>query len=344
MTTFSHAGMMEMRLVRIITFFLFLSILLASAVCHAQEVKVGFVHSGETINDNSFNEMVVVGLRKLQKERQVKVLPRRGGFSMEETVNAIKSLMNDEVRVIVVNGLPVGNRFGEFALDHADTTFILNDAKIDGYPNIISIDYAHGMGSCLVGALCAWQTRTGKIGFLGANEMPVVKEFLTGFRQGVEYSGRDVEIVEKYVRPGVSSKGFEDPQQANSLAVDMYAGGVDIIYAVAGLSGNGVIQAAHSTGNLVVGVDSDQDHMAKGSVLTSMVKRMDIAVYEEGLAVLDGNYVSGCKSYHLSNNGVGLSDMKYSRHLLLPGVLEKLDELKLKLVSGKFKLNPSVDK
>ncbi len=335
--------MIEMGLVRKITFFLLLSLIYASAVCHAQEVKIGFVHSGETINDNSFNEMVVVGLRKLQKERQIKVLPRKGGFSLDATVKAIESLLDEEVRVIVVNGVPVGNRFGEFALDHTDTTFILNDAKIDGYPNIISIDYAHGMGSCLVGALCAWQTKTGKVGFLGANQMPVVKEFLAGFRQGVEYSGRDVEIVEKYVRTDVSSKGFEDPELANSIAVGMYSGGVDIIYAVAGLSGNGVIQAAHSTGNLVVGVDSDQDHMAKGSVLTSMVKRMDIAVYEEGLAVLDGNYVSGCKSYHLSNNGVGLSDMKYSRHLILPGVLKKLDELKLKLVSGKVKLNSSVE-
>ena len=335
-------GMVVKKLICIITFFLFLSLVHASAVCHAQEVKVGFVYSGDIINDNSFNEMAAAGLRKLQNEQLIKVLPREAGFSLEETVDAIESLLAEGVRIILVNGVPCDNRLGVFALDHADTTFIINDANIEGYPNIISIDYANGMGSFLVGALCAWQTKTGKVGFLGANEMPVVKEFLNGFRKGVEYSGRDVEISEKYVRSGVCLKGYVDPKQANAMAMDMYADGVDIIYAVAGLSGNGVIQAAHSTGNLVVGVDSDQDYMAKGSVLTSMIKRMDIAVYKEVLAVLNGTFIPGCKFYHLSNNGVGLSDMKYSRHLLLPGVLKKLDELKSKLISGEVKLDSSV--
>ncbi|WP_320006078.1 BMP family lipoprotein [Maridesulfovibrio sp.] len=334
--------MFKIRLISIITCFVVLCLIYGSAICHAKDVKVGFIYSGDTINDNSFNEMVATGLRKLQKEQHVRVLPRRGGFSMEETVGAIESLLAEGVRVILVNGVPYGNRLGVFALDHADTTFIINDAKIEGYPNIISIDYAHGMGSCLVGALCAWQTKTGKIGFLGANEMPVVKEFLTGFRKGVEYSGQDVEILVRYIRPGVSLKGFEDPKQAYTMAMNMYADGVDIIYSVAGLSGNGAIQAAHRTGNLVVGVDSDQDYMAKGSVLTSMIKRMDIAVYKEVLAIVNGTSAPGCKTYHLANDGVGLSDMTYTRHLLKPGVLKKLGELKAKLISGEVKPDASV--
>ena len=327
--------------------FIFLLVLLLSLLgavfCHAEQVKIGFVHSGEIINDSSFNEMAVAGLRKLQKEQPVEILVRRGGFTAEATSAAIESLLSEGVSIIVVNGTPVGNRFGAIALDHTDVLFILNDSKIDGYPNIISIDYAQGMGSCLVGALCAWQSKTGKIGFIGGNELPVIKEFLNGFRTGVEYSGRDVDIEVQFVRKGYSEKGFEDPQQANLLASRMYASGVDIIYAVAGLSGNGVIQAAHQSGNLVVGVDSDQDHMAKGTVLTSMMKRLDVAVYKEALAALNGTYVPGHRVYGLANNGVGLTGMKYCKHLVAPGVLEKLDELKEKLISGKIKLNPSAD-
>ncbi|NDV25768.1 BMP family protein [Desulfovibrio sp. JC010] len=323
--------------------FLFCFAFGVTTVCDAKQVKVGFVHSGETINDSSFNEMAVAGLRRLQKEQQVQILPRRGGFTTERTLEAVSSLLSEEVRIMVINGAPIGNRFGEVALDHPEVIFILTDSRIEGYPNIISIDYAQGMGSCLVGALCAWQTKTGRVGFIGGNELPVIKEFLKGFREGVKYSGRDVEVDVQYVRKGNAEKGFEDPQQANILASRMYGAGVDIIFAVAGLSGNGVIQAARNSGNLAVGVDSDQDHMAKGSVLTSMMKRLDIAVYKEVLAVLNGTHVPGRRVYDLSNEGVCLTEMKYSKHLIAPDVLEKLHELKAKLVSGKVKLNPSAE-
>jgi basic membrane protein A len=330
----SHAGL-NFRIGVFLILFCF--VFGVAQVCHANTVKIGFVYSGVTINDSSFNEMAAAGLHKLQKSRQVEVLARKGGFTVAETMKAINSLLSEGIKIIVINSSTYGKRFGAVALDHPDVVFVFVDTKIEGYPNIISIDYAQGMGSCLVGALCAWQTKTGRIGFLGGNESPVIMDFLQGFRKGVEYSGRDVRIDVQFVRKGMSDKGFEDPQQANYLAGRMYGAGADIIFAVAGLSGNGVIHAARKSGNLVVGVDSNQDYMAKGTVLTSMMKRFDVAVYKEVLAVLDGNYVSGNKRYDLANGGVGLTDMKYTKHLLAPGVLEKLNELKLKLVEGKLK-------
>ncbi len=337
--------MISARLYRWLASFLFLSCLVIgmAAVCHAEDVKIGFVHSGEIINDNSFNEMAVAGLRKLQKEQHVRILTRSAGFSTEATLNAVDSLLSEGVRIVVINGSSIGNRFGEIALDHPEVVFILVDSRIEGYPNIISIDYAQGKGSCLVGALCAWQSKTGRIGFIGGSELPVIKDFLNGFIKGVEYSGRKVDVMVDFVRKGESEKGFEDPQQASILAMRMYEAGADIIYAVAGLSGNGIIQAACKTGNLVVGVDSDQDYMAKGTVLTSMMKRIDVTLHKEVLAVLNGTYVPGRKVYGLADHGVGLTKMKYSRHLVSPVVLEKLDELKAKLISGKINLNFSAE-
>lgn len=328
-----------------LAFFLFLILWIFGAVsiCHAQNVKIGFVTSGGTINDSSFNSMVVSGLRRLQNEKHVEIVVRRGGFTFDSVRKAIYSTLEENVSIVVINSALVEKRFAEVVLDHPDVVFILNDSSIDGYPNIISIKYEQGIGSCLVGALCAWQSKTGRIGFLGANEIPVIKDFLNGFLQGVKYSGRDVEVVTKFVRSGNSAKGFDDPQQANVLAMDMYNSGVDIIYAVAGLSGNGIIQAARESGNLVVGVDSDQDHMAKGNVLTSMLKRLDVAVYKEALAVLNGTYVSGCKVYDLANGGIGLTEMKYTNHLVSPDVFTKLDDLRNGLISGKIKVKPSVE-
>ncbi|TIH15673.1 BMP family ABC transporter substrate-binding protein [Marinifilum sp. JC120] len=335
-------------MIRAKSYFLMAAFLLSIAfgvisVCHAKEVKIGFVASGDTVNDSSFNEMAIAGLRRLQKEQQVEIIVRKGGFCPESVRGAIDSLLKEDVSIVVVNSASANPRFGEIALDHPDVVFILNDCSIEGYPNIISIEYAQGMGSCLVGALSAWQTKTGRIGFIGGNEMPVIKDFLNGFLLGVKHSGRDVEVEVKFVRSGLSARGFEDPQQANALAMNMYGSGVDIVYAVAGLSGNGIIQAARKTGNYVVGVDSDQDYMAKGSILTSMMKRLDVAVYKEGLAVLNGTYVAGRKIYDLANFGVGLTEMKYSKHLFSPDVLNMLDGLKRDLVSGKIKVEPSVD-
>lgn len=313
------------------------------SVCQAKEVKIGFVASGGTINDSSFNQMAASGLHRLQKEYQVSLVVRRGGFSAESVTEAVYSILGEGVNILVINRMPVGNRFGAIALDHPDVVFIFNDSDLEGYPNVISIDYAQDMGSCLVGALCAWQTKTGRIGFIGANESPVIKTFLNGFRNGVRLSGKDVEVNVNFVHSGISEKGFEDPQQANALALQMYGAGVDIIYAVAGLSGNGIIQAARKTGNLVVGVDSDQDHMAKGTVLTSMMKRLDIAIYKECLSVLEGVYVPGRKKYGLADGGVGLTEMKYSKHLVSPVVLKKIDEIRQDLSSGKIKLKPPVE-
>lgn len=329
----------------ILTLFLFLSVLSFGkvSVCQAKEVKIGFVASGGTINDSSFNQMVAAGLHRLQKEHQVSLVVRRGGFSVESVTDAVYSILGEGVEILVINSMPAGNRFGAIALDYPDVVFIFNDSDLEGYPNVISIDYAHDMGSCLVGALCAWQTKTGRIGFIGATELPVIKNFLNGFRNGVRLSGKDVEVDVNYVRSGESEKGFEDPQQANALALQMYGAGADIIYSVAGLSGNGIIQAARETGNLVVGVDSDQDHMAKGTVLTSMMKRLDIAVYKECLSVLKGTYVPGCKKYGLADGGVGLTEMKYSKHLVSPVVLKKIDEMEQDLSSGKIKLKSSVE-
>ncbi|WP_320174551.1 BMP family ABC transporter substrate-binding protein [Maridesulfovibrio sp.] len=304
-------------------------------------MKIGFVASGDTINDNSFNEMVAAGLRRLQKERHVELVVRRGGFTVDSVTEAVESAISEGAEIVVVNSMPVGNRFGEIVLDHPEVVFIFNDSTIDGYSNVVSINYAHGSGSCLVGALCAWQTKTGKIGFIGGNELPVITEFLKGFQRGVELSGKEVEVDVKFVRRGSSEKGFEDPQQANALALKMYGSGTDIIYAVAGLSGNGIIQAARETGNLVVGVDSDQDHLAKGTVLTSMMKRLDVAVYKECLAVLNGNFTPGRKAYGLADGAVGLTEMKYSKNLISHDVLRLLENLRKDLVSGKIKVEPS---
>lgn len=312
---------------------------LCPSLSQAESAVVGFIASGKIVDDDSFNWMTVTGLNRLKRKFDIKVEVRHGGFSYDEFKKETDSLLADNATIVIINSSNNHQKIAEYISNHPEVIFIMNDARIDGYKNLSSISYGQCMGSCLVGALCAWQTQTGKVGFIGGNEHHVIKDFLDGFRQGVQLSGRDVDIVVQFIRKGVSAKGYEDPKQANMIARGMYASGVDIIYSVAGLSGNGVIQAASKTGNYVVGVDSDQDFMAKGTVLTSMMKRLDVAVYNEVLSVLEGRFSPGIKEYDLSNNGVGLTEMKYTEHLISSDVKRRLSELKEQLATGAIRLD-----
>lgn len=324
-----------------LVFILCLTFLLQPAFCDAEPVIVGFIANGFALDDDSFNGMTIAGLRRLQNKYDLKIKARSGGSSYENFEKQMQLLLDGGVRILVVNSSTNHAKILKFFSRHPEVRFIMNDACITGYDNVSSISYDQCSGSFLVGALCAWQSKTGKVGFIGGNQSPVIQDFLSGFRQGVVFAANGVDLAVDFIRCGSSVEGFEDPRQANLLAKRMYASGVDIIYAAAGLSGNGIIQAARKSGNWVVGVDSDQDYMAKGTILTSMMKRLDVAVYNEVLSAIEGRFVPGVKKYDLSNGGVGLTEMKYTRHLISDEVLSRLEDLKKKISVGAIRLNCS---
>ncbi|SDL47412.1 basic membrane protein A [Maridesulfovibrio ferrireducens] len=307
-----------------------------SETCFADSVVIGFITDGSALDDDSFNCMTVVGLRRLQSDYDVKVQVRCGGFTAQSFAKGLNSLLDKEIKIIVINASTHRDLIVAAVKTHSDVIFILNGVAVTGYPNVSSLHFGQRMGSCLVGALCAWQSKTGKIGFIGGNESPVILEFLCGFKQGVKLAGEKVDVDVKFVRKGLSVTGFEDPHHGNELAKAMYASGVDIIYSVAGLSGNGIIYAAQESGNYVVGVDSNQDYMAKGNVLTSMMKLLDVAVYQEVVSVLKRKFTPGVKEYDLLNGGVALTDMKFSRHLISKKIRDELKIMEQDLVSGKI--------
>lgn len=305
-----------------------------SAICFANSTVVGFIASGSVFDDDSFNSMTKVGLRRLQNDYGIEAEIRGGGFTSESFSKELNLLFDEKIKIVVVNTQGYLEIITEAIKSHPDVVFILNEIIVDDYPNVSSIYFEQKAGSCLVGALCGWQSKTGKIGFVGANESPSILDFLCGFKQGVRFSGKKCDITVRFIRSGMSAKGFEDPHRGNELAKEMFSSGVDIIYSVAGLSGNGIIYAAQKSGKYVVGVDSDQDYIAKGTVLTSMIKRLDLAVYHEVESVLNGKFKPGVKVYGLKNGGVDLSEMKYTRHLISGEIIDRLEILKQLLKSG----------
>ncbi len=317
--------------------FIFSIILFSSQICLADHI-VGFLIPISGLGDQSFNDMTYAGLVQAKNAHSFTLIREQSaGSDTESRRVALKKLINQGATIIVTNGWEFKEIILEFAQSHQDLQFIINDIPIAGLPNVLSIVFGQHEGSFLAGALAAWMTKTGKIGFIGGKDMPVIRAFQTGYREGALYGRADIEIAELFLSQKEDmSSGFDNPGLAFDVANTLYSQDIDIIFSVAGLAGNGIIRAAAKNGKFAIGVDADQDHMAKGNVLTSVMKRLDRATFEALSGVLKGNFTSGIHVLGLKEDGVALSPMTYTRHLIPPEILQKIEELRLKIISGEI--------
>lgn len=296
---------------------------------------VGFVTGASGLGDLSFNDMAYGGIRRAQLDYNFKLVilePKESGKSTEEDIVGVVQQSD----IILLLGAQHTKFAKDMATKHPDKQFILFEVPIEGFDNISSVMFKHHEGSFLAGALAAYVSKTKAVGFVGGTVIPPVQAFEKGYLEGVAYVDPEAKTFVEYVSPAGDFSGFGNPQKGNAIALEQYAKGADIIFAVAGLTGNGIIEAARKTGNYAIGVDSDQDSLAKGFVLTSMIKRMDVASYNELVSALDGKFSPGVTYYGLKDGGVSLSEMKYTRDKLPEGVLDKVEAIKEKIVSGEI--------
>jgi len=316
-------------------------ILYPSVPAYAEKPVVGFITGSSGLGDLSFNDMAYGGVRKAQQEFGFTLIvlePKADGKTTEKDVLDLVS-RSDVILLLGAQHLELAR---DAALKHPEKTFILVEEPVEGVPNMSSVIFKQNEGSFLAGALAALTSKTGKIGFVGGVAVPPVKAFEVGYREGAVYAAPGVEVLADYIAPAGDFSGFSDPEKANALAKSQYDKGADIVFAVAGLSGNGVIEAARQSGNLAIGVDSDQDSLAKGFVLTSMIKRLDAACYNELKAVMEGNFKAGPRYYGLENGGVSLSEMAYTRDKVPNKVMRKIEEVRQKIISGEIKVGDAL--
>ncbi len=323
-----------------ITFFIVIVIFLVgfSGKIEATQV-VGFIVTPSGLGDHSFNDMTYTGLIKVKKQLDIILIREKTDETAASKLEAVKKLVERGAELIVLNGWEFRAVTYDAALQYPDTRFLLNDAPLQGMGNVVSIQFAQNEGAYLAGALAGWVTKTAKIGFIGGEDMPVIQDFLTGFNAGLSYSHPDAKLIKKYIAPyGSSPSGFGNPGAAYRVAEELFHSGVDIIFSVAGLSGNGVMAAARKYNRYVIGVDADQDHMAKGLVITSVMKRLDYVTFREVKRALTGDFTPGVRYYDLKKGGVSLSPMTYTRHLISEDILEKLVTIEESIKTGKIKV------
>jgi basic membrane protein A len=215
---------------------------------------------------------------------------------------------------------------------------VVSDHTAGDHANVAGMMFQAHEGAFLAGVLAGRMTHTDKVGFIGGIDLPAIRSFQVGFAEGVAHANSAARVMVAFVSTGDDFSGFSDPGKGARLAEDMYTDGVDIIFAVAGLTGNGIIRTAQQMDRYVIGVDADQDHMAKGHVLTSMMKRLDRAAFLEVTRIVQGEFEPGTTYYNLSNGGVSLSPMKYTHHLIPDDVHEFLKATESEIIAGKIQV------
>ncbi|MDI6828021.1 MAG: BMP family ABC transporter substrate-binding protein, partial [Armatimonadota bacterium] len=199
--------------------------------------------------------------------------------------------------------------------------------------NAVALKFREEEGCFLAGALAGMVTKSGKIGFVGGMEVPLIKRFECGYKAGAMTTNPRIKVFSAYTGK------WDDPARGKELALSQFAKGADIVFHASGSCGLGVIEAAKSKGQgfYAIGVDADQDYIAPGRVLTSMMKRVDNAVYSTCKSVVQGNFKAGDQILGLKEGGVGLSPMKYTRQNLPPNAVETIERLRKAIIEGKIK-------
>ena len=283
--------------------------------------------------DKSFNEAAFNGAERWAKETggTYKELEMQSEAQREQ---ALRQLAEGGANPIVMTGFAFGDVLNTVAPDYPDTKFASVDMVVE-QPNVKSVVFNEHEGSYLVGMLAAQASKTGTVGFIGGMDIPLIRKFGCGFAEGVKAVNPDAKIVVNFT--GTTPAAWNDPVKGAELAKGQKAQGADVIYAAAGGTGVGVLQAAADEGILSIGVDSNQNYLHPGQVLTSMMKRVDNAVYEafkEGEGLQPGIAVMG-----LANDGVGYALDDNNAKLITDDMKAKVDEAAAKIKSGEIKVH-----
>jgi basic membrane protein A and related proteins len=280
--------------------------------------------------DKSFNEAAFNGATKWATETggTFKELEMQDEAQREQ---ALRRLAEAGANPVVMTGFAFGDVLNKVAPDFPNTKFAIVDMVVD-QPNVKSVVFNEHEGSYLVGMLAGMASKTGTVGFIGGMDIPLIRKFGCGYAQGVMAANPNAKVVLNMT--GTTPAAWNDPVKGAELAKAQKAQGADVIYAAAGGTGIGVLQTAADEGILSIGVDSNQNYMHPGQVLTSMLKRVDNAVYE---AFKEGeNLTPGINVMGLANDGVGYAMDENNAKLVTPEMQAKVDEAAAKIKSGEL--------
>ncbi|MCL5266888.1 MAG: BMP family ABC transporter substrate-binding protein [Bacteroidetes bacterium] len=303
--------------------------------------EVGLVFDVGGRGDKSFNDQAYRGLQMAKDSLGIKYqyIEPGGGSDRESALRQLAS--RKSIGLIFGVGFIFTDDITDVAKAFPDKKFACIDYTYDSTKavpkNLIPIEFRENEGSFLVGAIAGLITKTSKVGFIGGMESPLIRKFQAGYEAGVKYVNPKCKVLVAYA--GVTGDAFKNPAKGKELALSQYAQGADIIYHAAGVTGLGVFEAAREMKKYAIGVDMDQWNEAPGRVLTSMVKKGDVAVYDVIKEWKAGKFAGGTpRVFGLRDNGVDFVYDSNNKSLIPEKVYKKVEDLRNQIIDGKIKV------
>ncbi len=285
--------------------------------------------------DKSFNEAAFEGAERWKEEtggtyREIELT------SEAQREQALRRMAESGANPVVTVGFAYASTMEKLAPEYPDTNFVVVDAVVD-QPNVRNYIFAEHEGSYLVGMLAALASESDTVGFVGGMEIPLIKKFFCGYAQGVKAVAPDATIIESYT--GNDPSAWNDPISGAEQTRSMVSQGADVVYHAAGGTGVGVLQAAADEGILGIGVDSNQNYLQPGSVLTSMMKRVDNAVYESFSDGEAESFDTAMQVMDLETEGVGYAVDENNQDLITEEMTAAVEEAKAKIIAGEIEVH-----
>jgi basic membrane protein A len=314
----------------------------------ASALKIGLAFDIGGRGDASFNDAAGAGLDKAKTDlgvKDVKELTAAPNESPDAKQSRLRQLADGGYNPIVTVGFAYADAVKAIAAQYPNIKFAIVDDDTVQLPNVTPLVFAEEQGSFLVGVAAAYKSKGCHIGFVGGVNTPLIQKFVAGFKQGALAAAPDVKIESEYITPAGDFTGFQDPAKGNTVAAGEIGRGADVVYQAAGASGKGVFQAAKSKNVLAIGVDSDQYNQktvedVKDVIITSMLKRVDVAVYDYISAVASNNMTSLPKRFDLKVDGVGYATSGGQ----IDAIKSVLEAYKGQIVDGKITVSDKPSK
>ena len=314
-------------------------LVLGTSVAIAQQIQPAVVFDMGGKFDKSFNQGVYDGVERFTKETGIAY--REFEVTNEtQREQALRRMAQRSRDPVIGVGFAQGPAMEKVAKEFPNTRFTIIDMVVD-LPNVQSVIFKEQEGSFLVGVLAAMASKTGKVGFVGGMDIGLIRRFACGYVQGVKHANKDAQVFQNMT--GTTPSAWNDPGKGAELARSQFDRGADVVYAAAGGTGVGVYQAAKDSGKLAIGVDSNQNYLHPGTMLTSMLKRVDVAAYNAFKGALDGSWKPGIQNLGLAEGGVDWALDEHNADLISAELKAAVEKAKADIIAGKIKVHNYTD-
>jgi basic membrane protein A len=311
------------------------ALLTAASAASAQDAEPAVIFDLGGKFDRSFNQASFQGAERFKEEtgtgyREFELQ------SDSQREQALRRFAQKGYNPVIVAGFSYGSAMETVSAEFPDTSFVIIDMVVD-QPNVRSVVFNEHEGSYLVGVLAALASERGKVGFVGGMDIPLIQKFACGYVQGVMATNPGAEVFQNMT--GTTGAAWNDPVRGGELAKSQIDRGADVVYHAAGGTGIGVLQAAADAGVLGIGVDSNQNYIHPGQILTSMLKRVDVAVYDAMMDFKNGEWSTGINVMGLGEEGVGYAMDENNKDLITADMIEQVEVAKAAIIAGEIKVH-----